>query len=159
MLIGEARLLLFEVVNFSIPRLKVSVSSRRKQIVHRHRPSWNWGFSFRNLPSPPGCKGFGIACPVDSNHVFAQEVDIPNNQSSGCEVIGALLQHLTFRLWSVIAFAANLHCKNRSALVELHPGIRPCVERGIRTERFAMRQVYDKSLVVANPQTKTFAAA
>src|SRR5258707_262906 len=115
---------------------KTLANSRRKKIVHGHRPSGNCGFSFRNLSSPPGCKRFWITCSVDSNYIFVQKINIPNNQSPGCEVISALLGHLSLSPWSIVAFAANFDGKNGCACEELHSDF-ASVEGSVRAERFA----------------------
>src|SRR5258705_3718887 len=128
---------------------KALANSRRKQIVHRHRPSGNCWFSFRNLSSPPGCKRFGIACSVDSNHVVVQKVDVPDDQGSGSEIIGALLRHLSLSPWSIVAFAANFDGKNGRAREELHSDL-ASVEGSVRAERFAMWEIDDKGGVVSD---------
>src|SRR5206468_2532519 len=83
---------------------------------------------------------------------FTQHVYIPHYLSTGGEVVGALLSHRSLGSRTVIPLAPNFDGEDGRALVELaaHRVTVTCVESSIWAKGLAVRQIDDKSLVVAH---------
>src|SRR5262249_16923766 len=89
-----------------------------------------------------------IGRPIHSYSLGLQYVDISHHERPGGKVIAALGGHLPLGGWAIVTFATYLHGKDGSAIQELAACPWADVVCRVGAERFPVRQVYNKALVV-----------
>src|SRR5438128_1576077 len=91
----------------------------------------------------------GIVETINANDFIFEHVNVPDDQRAGGEVIAALARHRRFGFRAVIALAADFDGEYGSAIEKLAAAARADIERRVRRERFAIRQVDDEADVIA----------
>jgi hypothetical protein len=82
------------------------------------------------------------------NRSITQQIDVPNHQGTGREVVFSLLGHLQLGPREIVALAADFDGEHGSAVDELHAGLLAGVERCVWAERTPPRQIHDETDVV-----------
>src|SRR5262249_17939862 len=126
---------------------------------NRHRPARHGWFCFRNFAAMVNRSCVWSTSSINTHDIIAQQINIPNYERTGGEVICSFLRHFALGAGSIIAFAANLSGKYGRAFVKLHARVDSNMESSVWTERFTMRKIHHKRFVVANSTSKTRALA
>jgi hypothetical protein len=89
-----------------------------------------------------------IRAPIHAHTAFVLELDIPNDQRAGVEVVAAFGRQPRLGDRSVIVAAPDLHSEERGPIQKVGREMAD-IESGVRTEGFAVRQLHSKSDVLA----------
>src|SRR6185295_9054122 len=82
-----------------------------------------------------------IVCAIGFDRIATEQINVPDDLCSGGKVIGAFSSHRTFSFWPIIIFASDFDSKDWRAFEKAHACGTADVKRGIRAERFAVRQL------------------
>src|SRR6266542_4192345 len=93
-----------------------------EEVIHCHTPARHGRLGVGHLAPPENGWCCGVARAIDAHHIFTEQVDVPDDQGTGCEVVGALRGAVPGGGRLVVIFVLDLNGEDRSALEEAHPG-------------------------------------
>src|SRR5436309_970336 len=96
--------------------------SRRllEQLVYRHAPAGDSRLGFGQVAPPVDGATLGVRGAVHPDCLFRKQIDVPDDERAGGEVVGALLGHVALGRGTIVILTAHLSSKGWRTLEELH---------------------------------------